>query len=213
MMTQFKLSACTLLCTTLAAMFMPVAAQAASNQVDLAQLQRQVRELQDIEAIRQLKFRYFRAIDSADLKLLDSLLTDDVEVRFIGGTYDWKLKGKTEYVEAVGRNFNSQMVTEHNGNHPEITILSETEAKGTWYLHDNFYNLMSMSFTTGSAFYHDQYRKVDGEWKIANTRYVRHYEIVTPLKEKPNITVHYLGQHGRVVERDCHTDALCRDAE
>ena len=33
------------------------------------------------------------------------------------------------------------------------------------------------------------------------------------LRKMPNVTVHYLGTHGRVVDRDCSTDALCRDSE
>ncbi|WP_345791975.1 nuclear transport factor 2 family protein [Thauera sp. JM12B12] len=185
----------------------------AATATALVALQAQVRELQDIEAIKRLKHAYFRAIDSADVALLKTLVTPDVEVRFIGGDYDWSLKGREEYIEAVGRNFNSEVIAQHNGHHPEITIESETEAGGIWYLHDNFYNLRARLFTTGSAFYHDRYRKVDGRWQIASTRYVRHYEIVTPMKALPNITVNYLAKHGRVVDRDCHKDALCRDAQ
>ncbi len=212
-MKSISLRAAAVLASCCALVFSASPALADSDTAALAELQQQVRELRDIEAIKRVKYAYFRAIDSADLKLLASLVTDDVEVRFIGGDYDWSLKGRDEYVEAVGRNFNASTITEHNGNHPEIDILSETEAKGIWYLHDNFYNLLIKTFTTGSAFYHDHYRKVDGQWRIARTEYKRHYEIVTPFDKMPNVTVHYLATHGRKVDRDCHTDALCRDPE
>jgi len=212
-MKSISLRAATVMASCCALLFSASPALADSDAAALAELQQQVRELRDIESIKRVKYAYFRAIDSADLKLLGSLVTDDVEVRFIGGDYDWKLKGRDEYVEAVARNFNASSVTEHNGNHPEINILSETEAEGIWYLHDNFYNLLKKVFTTGSAFYHDRYRKVDGQWRIARTEYKRHYEIVTPFDKMPNITVHYLATHGRVVDRDCSADALCRDPE
>lgn len=200
-------------CCTILLTSVPAAGGGGNEAAGLAELQRQVRELRDIEAIKRVKHAYFRAIDSADLALLGSLLDPGVEVHFIGGDYEWRLQGRDEYVEAIGRNFNSEVIAQHNGHHPEITVLSETEAEGIWYLHDNFYNLSTRLFTTGSAFYHDRYRKVDGQWRIAATRYTRHYEIVTPLEDLPKVTVHYLGKHGRVVDRHCHTDALCRDAE
>ena len=212
-MKSISLPAATVMASCCALLFSASPALADSDAAALAELQQQVRELRDIESIKRVKYAYFRAIDSADLKLLGSLVTDDVEVRFIGGDYDWSLKGRDEYVEAVGRNFNASTITEHNRNHPEINILSATEAEGIWYLHDNFYNLLIKTFTTGSAFYHDRYRKVDGQWRIARTEYTRHYEIVTPFDKMPNVTVHYLGTHGRVVDRDCSTDALCRDPE
>lgn len=181
--------------------------------LSLAALQKQMQALQDIEAIKRLKHAYFRAIDSADLALMNTLVTPDVEVHFVGGDYEWRLEGRDQYVEAIGRNFNSEVIAQHNGHHPEITIVSDTEAEGVWYLHDNFYNLRAKLFTTGTAFYHDRYRKVDGQWRIASTRYTRHYEIVTPMETLPNITVHYLGKHGRVVDQDCHADALCKDTQ
>ena len=41
-----------------------------------------IQELHDIEMIKQLKHRYFRAIDMADHGLLDSVFTDDIKVDY-----------------------------------------------------------------------------------------------------------------------------------
>ncbi|MCK0508126.1 nuclear transport factor 2 family protein [Aromatoleum anaerobium] len=174
-------------------------------------LQAQVQELRDIEEIRELKHAYFRGIDSADLDLLRGLMHPAVTVHFIGGDYEWKLAGRDQYLEAIGNNFNSEVIAQHNGHHPEIKILSPTQAEGTWYLHDNFYNLREKLYTTGTAFYHDRYLKVDGKWLLRSTEYKRHYEIVEKLDKLPNITVDYLARHGRKVARHCHGDGLCRD--
>lgn len=179
----------------------------------VGELQAELQALKDIEAIRQLKHAYFRGIDSADLTLLRSLMHPDVSVHFIGGGYEWKLTGRDEYLEAVGNNFNSEVIAQHNGHHPEIRLLSPTEAEGTWYLHDNFYNLREKLYTTGTAFYHDRYVKVDGRWLLRSTQYKRHYEIVEKLDKLPNVTVDYLAEHGRKVTRHCHGDGLCRDGK
>ena len=39
-----------------------------------------IQELHDIEMIKHLKHRYFRAIDMADHGLLDSVFTDDIRL-------------------------------------------------------------------------------------------------------------------------------------
>ncbi|AKU11427.1 hypothetical protein AzCIB_1526 [Azoarcus sp. CIB] len=179
----------------------------------LKALQAEVRALKDIEEIRMLKHAYFRGIDSADLPLLRSLMHPEVTVHFIGGGYEWKLAGREQYLEAIGNNFNSEVIAQHNGHHPEIRLVSPTEAEGTWYLHDNFYNLREKLYTTGTAFYRDRYVKVDGKWLLRSTEYKRHYEIVEKLDKLPNVTVDYLAEHGRKVERHCHGDGLCRGGQ
>lgn len=180
---------------------------------ELAVLRAEVQALKDIEEIRLLKHAYFRGIDSADLDLLRSLMHPEVTVHFIGGGYEWKLAGRDQYLEAIGNNFNSEVIAQHNGHHPEIHLLSPTEAEGTWYLHDNFYNLRERLYTTGTAFYHDRYVKVDGKWLLRSTQYKRHYEIVETMDKLPNVTVDYLAAHGRKVERHCHGDGLCRGGQ
>lgn len=168
---------------------------------DTAKLQRDVQALLDIEAIKRLKHAYFRGLDSANLELLATLFHPEVQVHFVGGDYEWRLSGREQYVETIAANFNAEVVAQHTGNHPEITLLSPTEAEGIWYLHDDFYDMAKMLFTTGSAFYHDRYEKVDGRWLIRSTRYQRHYELVTPMAQVPNFTVRYLARHGRVIPK------------
>jgi hypothetical protein len=162
------------------------------------QLQRDVQILKDIEAIKRLKHAYFRGIDSADLELLAGIFHKDVTVHFIGGSYEWKLNGREEYLESIANSFNADVVSQHNGHHPEIDILSETEATGIWYLHDIFYQLAAPVLVQGTAFYKDRYIKEDGRWWLYSTYYKRHYEIVEPIAGKvPNFTMKYLAEHGR----------------
>ncbi len=164
---------------------------------ELKQLQRDMRILKDIEAIKRVKHAYFRCIDTANIEELKSIFHKDVVVHFIGGTYEWTLNGREEYLEAIAANFNNEVVAQHNGHHPEIDVLGETEATGTWYLHDNFYRLWDLHFVTGTALYRDRYVKEDGRWQIRESRYERIYEIDHALVEPPPLTFHYLAKHGR----------------
>jgi hypothetical protein len=162
----------------------------------IEELRMDIQRLMDIEAIKQLKHAYFRCVDTANLEELATLFHEDVEVRFKGGGYEWNLNGKQEYVDNIGMAFSKEAVGQHNAHHPEIQLLSETEATGMWYLADNMWILNHNSFTTGTALYWDRYEKVDGKWLIKKTNYERIYEISQKLEERPNLSSHYLGVHG-----------------
>src|SRR5271165_7094285 len=131
-----------------------------STTPDLAALAHDIRILKDIEELKRLKHRYFRCIDMANLTELAELLHPDVTVDFIGGTYRFQLTGRDEYVRMIGEAFHADFVGQHNGHHPEIEVLSETEAKGLWYLSDVALNLRSNVSTIGSALYRDRYVKL-----------------------------------------------------
>jgi hypothetical protein len=153
--------------------------------------------LEDIEQIRQLKYRYCRCIDTANLEELKTLFTEDASVRYQGGSYLFEAQGRDKILEAIGYAFHSQAIAFHHVNHPEIELTSATEAKGTWYLKDWFLDLKNKVITDGSALYKDTYVKQDGRWLIKRATYERIYEIVTPVTQTPNITAHYLAKHGK----------------
>lgn len=163
---------------------------------DIEQLVRDIKFLKDVELIKRLKHRYFRCIDMANLDELAELLDENVTASLIGGSYRFELEGRERYIEAIRNGFHSQSVAKHNGHHPEIDIVSDTEATGIWYLSDVFLDFRNQVSTVGTALYHDEYIKVDGQWKIRHTRYERIYEIVEPITTRPNLTAHYLATHG-----------------
>jgi len=173
-----------------------------ASQGGLEELRRDVQMLMDIEAIKQLKHAYFRCIDTANFDELEELFHEHVSVHFVGGTYEWKLQGRAEYMEAVSKAFSTGAVGHHNGHHPELQILSETEATGIWYLADNMWILSENFHTMGTALYWDRYLKVDGRWTIKDTKYRRLYEINRVLDENPPLAAHYLGAHGSPPDLD-----------
>lgn len=162
----------------------------------IEELRRDIQRLMDIEAIKQLKHAYFRCVDTANLEELGTLFHEDVTVHFRGGNYEWNLQGREEYVNGIGQSFSREAVGQHNAHHPEIQILSDTEATAIWYLADNMWILNHNAKTHGTALYWDRYLKVDGKWLIKETNYERIYEINETLEQRPNLSSHYLGVHG-----------------
>ncbi len=153
--------------------------------------------LEDMELIKQLKYRYCRCIDMANFKELRQLFTEDASVCYVGGSYRFEALGRDKIIEALEYAFHSQAIAFHHVNHPEIDVTSPAEATGTWYLKDWFLDLKNKIITDGSALYKDKYVKRGGSWLIQRATYERIYEIVTPVTETPNITAHYLAKHGK----------------
>ena len=86
--------------------------------------------LEDIERIRQLKYRYFRGIDTADIELLRGVLAEDVHIDYHGGTYRWQVEGREAMLASIAAAFNEYAVACHTGHHPEIEVLTPTSATG-----------------------------------------------------------------------------------
>lgn len=162
----------------------------------IEELRKDIQRLMDIEAIKQLKHAYFRCVDTANLEEMETLFHDEVKVRFKGGTYEWNVDGKKNYLGNIGASFNKASIGHHNGHQPEIQMLSETEATGIWYLADHMWILNHNAYTYGTALYWDRYEKVDGKWLIKETNYERLFEMNEQLEESPKPSSHYLGVHG-----------------
>ena len=155
-----------------------------------------VQQLLDIEAIKRVKHAYFRCIDTGNFEEIAGLFHPDVTVYFKGGTYEWKLEGRDDYVSSISQSFHTRSVGHHNGHHPEIEILSATEATGIWYLADHMWVLNANNYTTGTAIYWDRYEKVEGRWLVRDTQYERLYEVNERLAEEPRFDAHYLRKCG-----------------
>jgi SnoaL-like protein len=136
----------------------------------------------DIEAIKNLKHRYFRLLDQKRFDDLAELLLPDCAVSYHNGRYGHPDRASTiDFLKAYMSS--TQVLTLHQGHHPEITLLSDNEATGIWYLHDIVINLAENTKLEGNGFYEDTYRKVNGEWKISHTGYRRTFDLKQPLGE------------------------------
>ena len=133
-----------------------------------------------IEDIQQLKARFMRCVDTKNLACLrDEVFAPGAEVYFKGGDYEIRAVGWTEIEKFYQGAFSTEKFGMHTAHTPEITVDGET-ARGIWYLHDVFVNLEEGWTLQGSALYHDDYAKIDGQWRIVYTTYERLFEETTP---------------------------------
>jgi len=136
-----------------------------------------------IEDIRQLKTRYFRAIDTHDWDLLATVFAEDAVFDATESTYDpvYPEKGGPEGSPWVGRAQIIQQIKDalteansaHHGHVSEIEITSDTTARGIVPMEDNVRRIDGSIILRGYGYYHETYEKVDGAWQIKTSRIQR----------------------------------------
>jgi bile-acid 7alpha-dehydratase len=134
-----------------------------TGQQDLA---RRIQRLEDIEAIKQLKHRYWRHLDLKQWDELAGLFVADAAVSYGSGKYRFQgVKAIMRFLrESLGKETGS--VTIHHGHHPEITLTGDTTASGTWALYNYMFNQGQRRGIRIGAYYHDEYVKLGGDWKL-----------------------------------------------
>lgn len=136
-------------------------------------------DLVELEYIKRLKYRYLRSIDQKRWDELESCFIPEATARYGGGRYEFG--SRADIMEFCTTSMGATtFLSSHRCHHPEIDLISATEATGTWALEDTVI-LTDFGLTIqGAAFYEDRYVKVDGEWKIAHTGYRRTFEEIYP---------------------------------
>jgi uncharacterized protein (TIGR02246 family) len=129
-----------------------------------------VRRVDDLEAIKQLKARYFRTMDTKDWAAMREVFTDDVDVDTTesGGTV---MSGGDHFIAALQKLLDG-VVTVHHGHMPEIELTSPTTATGIWSMEDML-RWPDGNELHGFGHYHETYEKVRGEWRIASLKLTR----------------------------------------
>ena len=125
-------------------------------------------QLWHIEQIHQLKARYFRAVDTKDWELLESVFTPDAVLEVGGNRRD----GRDEIL-SVMRTRLTPLRTVHHGHMPEITITGADTATGIWSMFDVLIDDRDGSRREGFGHYHEDYVLADGRWQIRHLRLVR----------------------------------------
>jgi hypothetical protein len=131
--------------------------------------------LEDIEAIKQLKARYFRLLDTKRWDDWREQFTDDCRYDGTSRAYP----GPDEFVAGTRERL-SEALTIHQGHMPEIVLTGEYTARGIWSMFDwvefeeerDVGRGVNRGFT-GYGHYEEEYRKEDGRWKISLLRLTR----------------------------------------
>lgn len=128
--------------------------------------------LWEIEAIKQLKARYCRYLDTKRWDDWRQLFTDDFlsDTSPSGGKV---IQGADEFVAFVRNTLGkASQPTAHQVHAPEIELTSETTATGVWALQD-VVRLGPGLNLDGRGHYHETYEKVDGRWLIKSSTLTR----------------------------------------
>jgi len=127
-----------------------------------------IQHLLDIEAIKQLKARYFRTMDTKDWAGFKAVFASDARMIVPEGGVD--LTGNQTIADTIS-GFLQGTTTTHHGHMPEIQITGANTAKGIWAMFDyvQFPGVDGQSGMglRGYGHYHEEYVREDSEWKIA----------------------------------------------
>ncbi|KAA0110345.1 nuclear transport factor 2 family protein [Mycolicibacterium sp. P1-5] len=126
----------------------------------------------DLEAIRQLKARYFRFMDTKDWQAWREVFADDVVGVFdnavstngADGQPGPTWQGADVLVTSI-RAAIEECITVHHGHTPEITLTSSTTASGIWAMQD-VVEFPNGHVLHGAGHYHENYTKSGGIWRI-----------------------------------------------
>jgi hypothetical protein len=126
--------------------------------------------LLEIEAIKQLKARYCRYLDTKDWDAWRGLFSDDFlsDTSLAGGKV---IRGADEFVAFTRKGLRSQ-ATVHQVHAPEIELTSPTTASGVWALEDVVRFGAGVNLR-GYGHYTETYQKVDGRWLITSSTLTR----------------------------------------
>ena len=118
--------------------------------------------MDDVEEIKKLKARYFRALDTKDWELYRSVFAVDavVDLRGAGGELHQGIEAFMAYAKSL-----TIVQSVHHGHMPEIDLTGPTTATGVWALED--YNIWEDgSQNHGWGHYLETYEKVAERWCI-----------------------------------------------
>ena len=134
-----------------------------------------IERLLEIEAIKQLKYRYMRGIDEKLWDQIEECFVPDATCAYSGGKYAFE--GRDAIMKFLTESMDRPtFLSSHRIHQPEIELTSATTATGIWALDDYVIDEQHGITIHGGAFYRDRYVKRDGPWKIQHTGYTRTFE-------------------------------------
>lgn len=135
-------------------------------------LEAEVQEIVDYRAIMELKYRYCWAVDANDVDAFATLFTEDGVLsarRFSEPEPYLRREGRDELRELVRERQETlnRTLGQHRPYNPIITIDGD-DAEGKWYM-TAIAKEGDGTFEFEFGEYHETYRRVDGDWKIADS--------------------------------------------
>lgn len=133
-------------------------------------VEQRISRLEAIEAVKQLKARYFHACDTKQPDVVRSCFASGpIDLRYgrIGNFSD------REQMVAVFSELACQehIVEMHHGQNPQVEVLDADNATAIWGLYYYMIDTRRQNATQLAGFYDDAYRRREGEWLITRSYY------------------------------------------
>ena len=145
---------------------------------------------EDLEAIKQLKYRYLRTLDTKQWADFEACFLPFATADYNGLVFD----DRDALVTFMRENMGPSMLTLHQVHHPEIAVDGDT-ATARWYLQDKVIIEEFRFMLEGAAFYEDRYRRTPQGWLVEHTGYRRTYEMTYSLDDLPGLKINGPGVH------------------
>jgi hypothetical protein len=133
-----------------------------------------LQRLLDLEELKQLKARYFRALDTKDWDAFGDVFAREAVLEVPEA--EMVVNGRAAIVEGVSGALVGA-TTVHHGHMPELELTGADTARGTWAMFD----YVEWPAPGGGAglglqgygHYREEYVREDGRWRIARSRLER----------------------------------------
>ena len=136
----------------------------------MSDLEKRIQVLEDIEAIKQLKARYWFACARRDADGIRNCFGKDgllIDFGFIGQFTDLDAF-ITLFMEMTDKPSHIDL---HHGLAPEIEIVDSNNAKGRWRMQFQLIETETQVAQFMGGYYEDTYRKEGDQWIIETTKY------------------------------------------
>lgn len=140
--------------------------------------------LVDLEAIKQLKYRYLRTLDTKDWAGFEDCFLPEATGDYAGLVFT----DRAALVDYMRTNLGEQVVTLHQVHHPEITVEGDAAA-ARWYLQDRVLVEAFDFVLEGAAFYEDRYVRTAAGWRVSHTGYTRTHETTYSMSAVPGFAL------------------------
>ncbi|MGJ3507223.1 nuclear transport factor 2 family protein [Enemella sp. A6] len=155
-------------------------------------LEARIARLEAIRDIEELKHRYLRAVDARNF--------DEFRECFVteGASLGYGPMGHFNSVDELLQVFNAYFLSKdddgnhivydmHHAVHPDIEIISDTEATGRWTLRFREVNTRDRVEVINCGTYTDRYVKVDGRWRIQEQEFSILWMFSQPLSDDATV--------------------------
>ena len=155
----------------------------------LISINQRLTRLEAFDAIKTLKATYLMACDTKDPALMrDCFIEGELMI-------DYGSVGQFNDREQLVQIFTDvgchpHMLESHHGHNPIIELIDSHYAKGNWELAYQVLNSREKKLTQITMIYRDEYRCVDGHWKISATTTHTLSTLVYDISNEQPVLVH-----------------------